>query len=106
MSDRVRASHILIMHTESERSNATRSKEEAREKIDGIMTELTDGAEFADVAKAQSDCSSAAGGGDLGLFGRGAMVPEFETAAFGLDVGSDSDVIETSFGYHIIRRTE
>ena len=106
MSDRIRASHILIMHTDSERSNATRSKEEARQKVDDAKAELDGGADFAEVAKAQSDCSSASRGGDLGLFGKGAMVPEFEDAAFGLEVGGDSDVIETSFGYHIIHRTE
>jgi peptidyl-prolyl cis-trans isomerase C len=106
MSDRIRASHILIMHADSDRSNATRSKEEARQLVDDVKAELDGGADFADVAKAQSDCSSASGGGDLGLFGKGAMVPEFEDAAFGLDVGGDSDVVETSFGYHVIRRTE
>jgi parvulin-like peptidyl-prolyl isomerase len=106
MSDRIRASHILIMHADSERSTATRSKDEARQTIDEVKAELDGGADFADVAEARSDCSSASRGGDLGLFGRGAMVPEFEDAAFGLEVGDDSAVVETAFGYHLIRRTE
>ena len=87
------------------RSTATRSKEEAKQQIDQIAAQLQGGADFAELAQANSDCPSKARGGDLGAFGRGQMVGEFENTAFGLDVGQTSGVIETPFGYHIIRRT-
>ena len=58
-----------------------------------------------DLAKEYSDCPSSNEGGELGSFGRGAMVPEFETAAFALDVDGTSDVVETAFGFHLIKRT-
>lgn len=105
MSDQVRASHILLMYAGSERSSATRSKEEAQSGIQAIKAQLDSGADFAELAKQQSDCPSSARGGDLGPFGRGMMVKAFEDTAFGLQVGGVSDVIETPFGYHIIQRT-
>lgn len=105
MTDQVSASHILLMHEGSQRSSATRTKEEAAEQIAGLKTEIDGGAEFAALAQEHSDCPSSSKGGDLGTFGRGMMVPEFEEAAFGLDVGGLSDVVETSFGYHLIQRT-
>ncbi len=105
MSDQVQASHILLMYAGSMRSSASRSQDEARTQIDQIKTQLDGGASFADLAKQHSDCPSSAKGGDLGNFGRGQMVGEFETAAFGLEVGGTSGVVETPFGYHIIQRT-
>ena len=105
MADQVSASHILLMYAGSERSSATRSKEEAATEIAALKTQLDDGAEFAALAQSHSDCPSSRQGGDLGQFGRGMMVPEFETTAFGLDVDAVSDVIETPFGYHLIQRT-
>ncbi len=87
------------------RSSASRSKDDARSQIDGIKTELDGGADFAALAQQHSDCPSGQRGGDLGAFGRGQMVKEFEDTAFGLAVGDTSGVIETPFGYHIIRRT-
>lgn len=105
MSDQIQASHILLMYDGSLRSTATRSQEEAKQKIARIKAEIEGGVEFGDAARQHSDCPSAAQGGDLGSFGRGMMVPEFEEAAFGLDVGATSDVVETDFGYHLIKRT-
>ena len=105
MSSSVRASHILLMYAGSERSSATRSKDEASQQIREIKTQVDGGADFAELARKHSDCPSGKSGGDLGSFGRGQMVPEFETAAFGLPVGGTSDVVETPFGYHLIRRT-
>ncbi|MBT5108943.1 MAG: parvulin peptidyl-prolyl isomerase [Rhodospirillaceae bacterium] len=105
MSDQVEASHILIMHAGSERSSATRTQEEALTLIGEIKTELDGGGDFAALAKTHSDCPSSNDGGSLGSFGRGAMVPEFEAAAFSLETGANSDVVETAFGYHLIQRT-
>ncbi|NUP09646.1 MAG: parvulin peptidyl-prolyl isomerase [Polyangiaceae bacterium] len=105
MADTVRASHILLMYQGSARSTASRSKAEAQQKIQEIAGQIQTGQDFGELARAYSDCPSKAKGGDLGTFGRGQMVGPFETAAFGLPVGGTSGVIETDFGYHIIRRT-
>ena len=87
------------------RSTATRSKEEAHQQIQQLATQLQGGADFAELARANSDCPSKAKGGDLGRFGRGMMVGAFEEAAFGMQVGQTSGIVETPFGYHIIKRT-
>lgn len=106
MADQVRASHILLMYEGSMRSTATRSREQAVEEIAALKDELDGGGDFAQLAAAHSDCPSSAQGGDLGGFARGMMVEEFENAAFGLEVGGVSDIVETPFGYHLIHRTE
>lgn len=106
MASQIRASHILLMYKGSMRSTATRSKDEALTSITAMKAEIADGADFADLARKNSDCPSGAEGGDLGKFPRGAMVPEFDKAAFALEQGQVSDVIETAFGYHLIQRTE
>jgi len=104
MSDQVGAAHILLMYAGSARSTATRTKDEALEQIKQMKTDIEGGADFAELAK-DSDCPSGAKGGDLGVFGRGQMVPAFEEAAFNMEVGATSDVVETEFGYHLIQRT-
>lgn len=101
----VRASHILLMYKGSMRSSASRSKAEAEQQIQEILGKLQGGEAFAVLAKSHSDCPSSSKGGDLGSFGRGQMVGPFEDAAFGLQVGQTSGVVETPFGYHIIQRT-
>jgi len=105
MAEQISASHILLMYAGSERSSATRSKDEARSQIVDIEKQLQGGADFAALAREHSDCGSAPGGGDLGGFGRGQMVKGFEDAAFSLNVGDTSGVVETPFGFHIIYRT-
>jgi len=105
MSDQVRASHILLMYQGSQRSTASRSKADAQQQIAAIKQQLDGGGDFAELARQHSDCPSGKQGGDLGAFGRDQMVPEFEQTTFALQVGDTSGVIETGFGYHIIRRT-
>jgi parvulin-like peptidyl-prolyl isomerase len=105
MSNSVRASHILLMYQGSSRSTASRSKAEAQAQIQQLLTQVQGGGDFAALAKAHSDCPSKARGGDLGAFGRGQMVKEFEDTTFALPVGGVSGVVETQFGYHIIQRT-
>lgn len=105
MSDTVEAAHILIMYAGSQSSNASRSKDEALERIQMVAAELANGVEFAELAGEYSECPSAKDGGSLGTFGRGDMVPEFDETAFELGVGDTSEVVETAFGYHLIHRT-
>ncbi len=99
----VKANHILIKVEE----NATEAeKAQAKKKITEIQDKLKKGADFAALAKEHSQCPSSAQGGDLGFFGRGQMVKPFEDAAFALKEGQISDVVETPFGYHLIKVTE
>jgi len=93
------------MYAGSSRSTNKRSKDEARTQADALKAQIDTGADFAALAKQHSDCPSASKGGDLGSFGRGQMVGPFENTAFELPVGATSGVVETDFGYHIIRRT-
>lgn len=104
MSAQVTASHILLMYKGSARSTADRSKEAALQGIEEIGRKIAEGADFGDMAREHSDCPSCEDGGNLGSFRRGMMVPEFDDAAFSLDVGEVSDVVETAFGYHLIKR--
>ena len=106
MSAQIRAAHILLMYKGSMRSQATRSKDEAQTSITEILAEINEGADFGQMARQYSDCPSSEDGGDLGFFPRGAMVPEFDVAAFALAAGETSGVVETPFGYHLIQRTE
>lgn len=87
---KVQCSHILV-------------KDEAL--ANKVLGELAAGADFAAQAKAHSECPSKANGGDLGKFGKGNMVAEFERAAFALQIGDTSGLVKTKFGYHIIKRT-
>lgn len=105
MLDCVRASHILLMYQGSARSTATRTKEEAQALIADIERAIQAGEDFAELARKHSDCPSRTRGGDLGSFGRGQMVKPFEDAAFNLQVGKVSGIVETTFGYHLIQRT-
>jgi parvulin-like peptidyl-prolyl isomerase len=106
MSDQVRASHILINHEDAPQANTQLTAEDAMKKITELKSKIDDGTPFEEIARENSDCPSANQGGDLGNFGRGAMVPEFDKAVFELEIGAVSGVIETAFGYHLIHRTE
>ena len=78
-------------------------KTEARKKIEAVQQKLKDGGDFADLAKEYSEGPSSTKGGDLGYFGRGQMVKPFENAALALKPNEVSDIVETRFGYHIIK---
>ncbi len=80
--------------------------EESRKKAEEVLAKVKAGEDFAALAKQYSQDTSASNGGDLGLFGKGKMVPEFEQAAFALKAGETSGVVKTVYGYHIIRVTE
>lgn len=89
--EQVRASHILV---------------ETKEEADAIKKELDEGADFSTLAKEKSTDSSAANGGDLGFFGKGDMVEEFEKAAFSMEINEISEPIKSDYGYHIIMKTD
>ncbi|RLI08484.1 peptidylprolyl isomerase [Candidatus Bathyarchaeota archaeon] len=90
MVSKIRASHILV----EKHSQALR-----------VLEELKKGADFGELASRYSQSPSRKRGGDLGFFGRGQMVKEFERAAFALKVGEVSQPVKTQFGYHIIKKT-
>ena len=98
--EQVRASHILLK---------TEGKDDAtvKAKAEDLLKKAKAGADFAELAKANSeDEASAKNGGDLDYFGRGRMVPEFDQVAFALQPGQISDVVKTQYGYHIIKATD
>jgi tetratricopeptide (TPR) repeat protein len=101
--DEVKASHILVSTREDEEGKAL-SDAEAKKKAETLLAEVKGGADFAEVAKRESDDPmSGPEGGDLGWVKRGQMVTEFDEAAFALKKGEMSGVVKTSYGYHIIR---
>lgn len=103
----VSASHILIAYEGAERSQATRTREEALELIETLMDSIySDELAFDEAARRYSDCPSGQEGGDLGPFARNVMTPGFEDAAFAIEVGDISGIVETPFGFHLILRTE
>lgn len=98
------ASHILLTLEPGETDEGKAAKKAELETIRAdILAEKTT---FEDAAKAHSGCPSGAEGGSLGNFGKGQMVPEFEAAVFSQDIDSIGGIVETSFGYHIIKVTE
>lgn len=102
------ARHILVTPKKDDKvTNANfddaKSPEEAKKKIDFLVKRLADGVDFVQLAKDYSEDTTAARGGDLGWFGKGAMVKEFEDAVGALAPGKVSPVVETVFGFHLIR---
>jgi peptidyl-prolyl cis-trans isomerase C len=98
--EEIKASHILIKLSPGA---SDEEKTYSKKEMQAILEEAKGGADFAELAKKHSQCPSAIRGGDLGYFARGDMVKPFEEAAFALKPGQISDIVETEFGYHIIR---
>lgn len=108
---KIRASHLLVKHRDSRRpsswreANITRSKEEAIKMLQAYEEQIKSGeTTLGDLAASESDCSSARKRGDLGFFGKGQMQKEFEEAAFALNPGEMSGIVETASGVHLIQR--
>ena len=99
----LRASHILIGLAKGAGEEA---KKEAREKALALQKRALSGEDFAKLAREASTCPSKDKGGDLGVFGKGDMVVAFEKAARALKPGEISEVVETQFGFHVIKLTE
>ncbi len=105
--EQVRASHILIKPDLSDpNKDPNEAKAIAKAKAEDLLKQIKEGADFAELAKAHSECPSSKNGGDLDFFVKGDMVPDFEDAAFQLQPGQISDIVETRFGYHIIKVTD
>jgi peptidyl-prolyl cis-trans isomerase C len=98
--EQIKASHILIKVEPTADDSA---KAAARKKIEGVRKQLSAGDDFAELAKEYSEGPSGPKGGDLGYFSRGQMVKPFEEAAFSMQVDQVSNVVETRFGYHLIK---
>ena len=104
--ERVRASHILV------KTDAKKTADAAKKEIDALYAQLKGlsgdalAKKFADLAKEKSDCPSKAKGGDLGAFGHGQMVSEFDKAAFAQEIGKLYEPVKTSFGWHLVLVTE
>lgn len=106
-TDTVTASHILIKTQDDEGNELSDTKKkEAKKKAEEVLAKVKAGEDFAELAKEYSEDSSASSGGDLGTFGRGQMVTEFEDAAFAMNAGEISDIVQTEYGYHIIKVTD
>jgi peptidyl-prolyl cis-trans isomerase D len=102
IDDKVSAQHILF----KTQGKTPQETEEIRQTARGVLQLAKGGADFAKLAKEFSQDASAANGGDLGTFGPGQMVPEFEKVAFTLAPGAISDLVQTEFGFHIIKVNE
>lgn len=98
--EQVKARHILVMAKDSDPDSV---KEEAKKKIDMVLEKAQAGEDFAKLAQEYSEGPSGPSGGDLGWFGRGAMVPPFEKAAFETAKGEIAGPVKTQFGWHIIK---
>lgn len=105
--EQVKARHILIAFKGSPAAQPGKpelTEEQAKAKAEDIKKQLAAGAKFEDLAKKESDdTGSGANGGELGAFGHGQMVPEFETAAFAAKVGDVIGPVRTQYGYHVIK---
>jgi peptidyl-prolyl cis-trans isomerase D len=98
--EQVRARHILL-------NTAGKDEAAVRKQAEAILAQVKGGADFAALAqKVSEDEGSKANGGDLGFFGRGRMVPEFENVAFAMEPGQISDLVKSQFGFHIIKVEE
>ena len=107
--EEVQASHILISYKGADRADAdiSRSKDEAKTEAERIRKLIVDdGNDFAEMAKEHSDGPSSTKGGDLGKFKFEVMAKPFSEAAFALEIDEVSGVVETGFGFHVIKRTE
>ena len=97
MTKQISASHILV-------TTDNLTPDEARRIIKKLKKRISQGEDFAHVAREASSCPSSARGGFLGNFAKGQMVPEFEKVAFALEPGEISNPVKTEFGYHLILR--
>lgn len=101
--EEVHAQHILL---KTEKDTDEKKRSEMRKSLTDIKKRADAGEDFGELAKSNSECPSAPKGGDLGFFSKGKMVPAFEKVAFELKPDQVSDIVETEFGYHLIKVLE
>jgi parvulin-like peptidyl-prolyl isomerase len=104
----IHASHVLVAYkgARSAAPTTVRTKEQAKKRAEEVLKKARAGGDFAELAKKYSDDpGSGPHGGELGSFTRAQMVKPFADAAFGLQPGQVSELVETEFGYHVIKRT-
>jgi hypothetical protein len=104
----VQARHILVTWSGAPRAPAgvSRSKEEAKARVEEAKAKLASGTAWADVARSFSDGPAKDDGGELGWLGRNQLAPALDTAVFDLDIGATSGVVESPWGFHILQRLE
>jgi NIMA-interacting peptidyl-prolyl cis-trans isomerase 1 len=104
----VAAQHILVSYRGAKRASreVTRTKSQAKARAEEVAAKAKQGADFSELAGEYSDCPSKTNRGNLGKFKRESMDPKFSAAAFELEVGQVSEVVETPFGFHIIKRNQ
>lgn len=106
--EQISARHILIAYKGAQRAaeDVTRTKEEARALATQLLSDVRGGKDWNELWKQYSNEPGGQEGGNLGVFGRGQMVPAFEKAAFALKVDEVGEVVETPFGFHVLQRTK
>jgi NIMA-interacting peptidyl-prolyl cis-trans isomerase 1 len=104
----VAAQHVLVSYRGAKRasSEVTRTKSQAKARAAEVLAKAKQGDDFSELAQQYSDCPSKNNRGNLGKFKRETMDPKFSAAAFELEVGQVSEVVETPFGFHIIKRNQ
>jgi peptidyl-prolyl cis-trans isomerase C len=103
VKEHIRASHILL---KTNSQDSAEIKNQKRLELAGLQGQIQQGEDFASLAEKHSDCPSKKQGGDLGYFDRGKMAKPFEDAAFTLAKNEVSDIVETQFGYHLIKMVD
>jgi parvulin-like peptidyl-prolyl isomerase len=103
--DKARSRHILVRYAGAKNADKAikRKKAQAEARAQDLLTKLQNGADFAALARAESDDSSKERGGDVGLQGRGLLAPAYDGALFAMEVG-ELTLVETDFGFHVIER--
>jgi parvulin-like peptidyl-prolyl isomerase len=101
---RAKVSHLLLSYEGAWRANTRRTKENARKQAEAYYRDIQNGVSFGYLAQQYSEDPQKKAGGLIGVVGRGQMVKEFEDVLFNLQINETSSVVETGFGFHILRR--
>ena len=103
---RAHIAHLLVSHADAHQPLSARTRADAEQQVNEALSQVQAGTAFSEVVTALGDRDGAGPGGDLGWISPGQMIPTFEAAAFDLKPGGVSGVVETPYGFHILRRIE